>query len=161
MRLHPLAIVLSIPAVFLACSSGGVGTVNLSADPSAYGQSGANVPALSPIGTVSGGQTPEPEPRDTGTQIQDTGTVVQDTGTRQDTSTGDLCSTPSKCSDPVIDPSACSSAIADPTCGSQARTYIACLQTKQVCDSTGKTDLSATGAACSSEAAAYSACTGA
>jgi hypothetical protein len=160
MRLHPLYIFLSVPALFIACSSGGPGSAPPFGSPSAFGQNGATTPALgtTPEAPKPGGQTPDP-PADTGTTPQDTG---GGTDTRPPTDTGGttgdpVCARPSKCSDTFIPADVCNMQITK--CGSVARTYFTCLSDNQVCDGTGATDFTATTGACTEEGNAYtSAC---
>jgi len=161
MRLHPLAIFLSIPAIFLACSDGGPGSAQSPGGPSAFGQSGATVPALAPGGPASTGEVPNPQV-DSGQQQQDTGGGT-DTKPATDTGGGGdpVCARPSKCSDTFIPPDICNAQITK--CGSVARTYFTCLSDNQVCktDGSNTTDAAATTAACSAEGEAYTAaCSG-
>jgi hypothetical protein len=160
MRLHPLTIVLSIPAIFLACSSGGPGSAPSPGGSNAFGQPGATVPALSPITPSTGGQTPEPEfdsgnPQDT--NPRDTGVV--DTGSTADTG-GDICSKPSTCSaDPAPDVTTCQTNLAS-TCGSLWLSYYQCVDRNRTCTVDGVTDTAALSSACSSEISALSTCAG-
>lgn len=162
MRLHPLSILLSVPAIFLACSSGGPGAAPGGPTPNAYGSPGSTQPALVPNTPAPGGGQVEQPTVDSGTNNpRDTGSGA-DTNTVQDTNTGgDLCSTPSKCSgDPAQDPTTCRTNVADPKCGTQWRTYYTCIVARQVCktDGSNTTDPEATLAACSAEGMSLSTC---
>jgi hypothetical protein len=161
MRLHPLSILISVPAIFLACSSGGQGSATVGPGAGAFGSPGASTPALSPI-TGGGAQTPDPEPGvDSGTQRQDTGTVVVDTGTKPDTATGSPCTAPSKCSDVMFEPATCETDVSDATCGAQARAYYSCLVANQKCTAEGTTDFAAISTSCASAASTLQTCRGA
>ena len=158
MRLHPLWIVFSVPALFIACSAGGPGSTS-TADPAVFGQSG---PTIAPLGpgapTGGGGQTTNP-PRDTGVVLEDTGggtdtNVAVDTGM----SGNPVCSRPSKCSDTFIPATTCNDAIS--RCGAPATTFFTCLSNNQVCATDGTTDQAATIGACSAEGEAYNAACG-
>jgi hypothetical protein len=165
MRLHPLTIVLSIPALFVACSSGGEGTPSLPSGPGVFSQPGASVPALAPgAPSVPGGQGPDVPPQDTGTTTQDTGGTV-DTGSVQDTGSSECNSLlTSTCSadgpPPTSQVDTCRSQLAG-SCASQWRTLYQCVQARRVCDTTtNATDWTTTLGLCEAEQTAASTCTG-